>query len=161
MATQKNEMKFTEKRIIKEFFRYTSFKEVIPNVKFIADYESDIIQIKDNDVHEYEIKLTAEDFNNEFKNKIKKHIMYKSKIKGIPNYYSFIAPKGLINPVSLPENYGLVEFHVESRLIRNRMTSEYSFHTVKNARRMSSENLLTTDLMKQMIRSLAWKAINK
>jgi hypothetical protein len=151
-------MKINEKLIIREFWKFTSEKAFAYNVKFFGDYESDIIQIKGQDAHEFEIKLSVADYMNDFKNKANKHNLYKVAYKGCPNLFSFIMPKDMVNVNMIPTNYGLVEFEVKRIRNGKKVYDILVFSHKKRAKRLSSEPIKPEQLTK-FITSLCWKLL--
>lgn len=153
--------KITEKKVIKEFFNYSDSKAIIPNIKFFMDYESDIIQIKNNSIYEYEIKLSNADFINDFTKKKIKHRMYHNGITGCPDYFLFIIPKGMVSKELIPDKYGLYEFEIIETVYKNYTNIILKFSCTKYPKKISRENALNSKIYEKFIRSLSWKLIGK
>lgn len=152
-------MKITEKTIIKEFWKFSSSKIIIPNTKFFLDFESDIIMLKNDMIYEIEIKLSVSDYVNEFKNKSLKHNMYKERKDGTPNFFYFLMPKNMIQKEAIPNDYGLIEF--DDKLIKNgiKKYKMISFHYTKKPK-LLAKSKPTYKQLKSLMASLCWK-LNK
>ena len=111
---------------------------MLPN--FYPDnwFECDMFALNSNKFfHEYEIKLTVADFNNDFK-KIDgrqrhppKHNRLASGDTFGPKYFSFVVPTEIVNKVKIPEYAGLITiknnclYHAKkARRLHNRQVSD-------------------------------------
>lgn len=107
-----------------------------------SPWECDVIKVlKSGYWHEYEIKLSASDFRNDFQKTAKygnagpkKHDLFKSPNElnyqqiygvGYPNYvipkpatFTFVTPAGLLKPEQIPAHCGLLELDNSDRRIR-------------------------------------------
>lgn len=83
--------------------------KVYPNY-YIGPWECDILEItKAGYTYEYEVKISRNDFNVDFKKQnrgSKKHDVLKAGDR--VNYFSFVVPEGLIDPSEVPEFAGLI-----------------------------------------------------
>lgn len=98
------------------FFAPNSKKYEISNL-YIYGWESDYIAVMHSGImHEVEIKVTKADFKNDFKNKQDKHLLLEGKGKlgkfsgkqGMPNYFYYAVPEGVVTPEEVPEYAGLI-----------------------------------------------------
>lgn len=79
----------------------------VPNCKAMTPRgESDLLSVtKALFVHEFEIKRSTTDFLREFETKSRKHRILENKERdGIPNYFWFVAPEGVVEDI--PEYSG-------------------------------------------------------
>lgn len=80
-----------------------------PNV-YIFHNESDFLGItKARITHEYEIKLTRSDFNADFKKYRHQYYGDAETEYARPNYFWYVAPRGLLDPADVPEYAGLIQ----------------------------------------------------
>ena len=109
---------WTEKKIqdvLKLHFLSASAKKYEITNLFIYDWESDYLALtKSGYVYEIEIKISRNDFKNDFKHKADKHTLLENvsqtgvcKIK-CPNYFYYAVPDGLVTPEEVPEYAGLI-----------------------------------------------------
>ena len=104
--------KLTTKEIQRKLGKYCLLKGHFPvaeNIKYlVSSFEFDVISMtKSEYLWEYEVKISISDFRADAK-KIRKHELYKMGTKvGIPNYFVYCCPDGLIPPNELPEYAGL------------------------------------------------------
>lgn len=98
------------------FFAPNSKKYEISNL-YIYGWESDYLAVMHSGImHEVEIKVTKADFKNDFKNKQDKHLLLEGKGKlgkfsgkqGMPNYFYYAVPEGVVTPEEVPEYAGLI-----------------------------------------------------
>lgn len=100
--------------------------------KFVYDWESDYLCItKSGYVYECEIKISRGDYQNDFKNKVAKHIILEAKDtpKLRPNYFYYVVPDGLITKDEVPNGYGLI------------YVKEWGLDIVKEAKKIHSEKV--------------------
>lgn len=97
---------------------------------FQSDWESDLfIQKRSLRTYEYEVKISKQDFLADFKKP--KHKAFEGVLKDnknimrMPNHFSFVAPKGMINPEIVPSYAALIEVEQHK--------SNFSFIVAKNA----------------------------
>jgi len=132
----------TEKIVIKEWICLCNIHKpqtlIFPNV-FIDNFEADIIEItKSGYIHEYEIKLTKEDFrhdslkgsNHKYEHVNKQDIIIGGKYV---NTFSYVVPKNMILVTDIPEYAGLIYFE--------KYRDRISFNIIKNAKRLSKDKL--------------------
>lgn len=111
---------WTEKKaqdvLRKNFLSESTKKYEITNL-YVYGWESDYLVItRSNVVYEIEIKISKSDFKNDFKHKEDKHLLFEggnrlgkfSKKGGMPNYFYYAVPNGLIAPEEVPEYAGLI-----------------------------------------------------
>ena len=111
---------WTEKKIQDKFRMYfmspNTKKYEITNL-FIYGWESDYLAITKSMVaYEVEIKISKADFNNDFKNKQDKHLLFEDgnmigrfpKGSSMPNYFYYAVPDGLIGAEEVPDYAGLL-----------------------------------------------------
>ena len=109
----KNKIKWTEESIQdvleKKYLSKSSKKYELFNL-FVFDWESDYLCItKTGYIHEVEIKISREDFFNDFKNKTDKHnLLVEGKENASPNYFYYCVPENLISANEIPEYAGLI-----------------------------------------------------
>lgn len=94
------------------FLSHSSIKYYTENL-WIYGWESDIwIMTKSGYAYEVEIKISRNDFKNDFRNKKNKHLLLESKVtaenKRRPNYLYYSVPEGLISVEEVPEYAGLL-----------------------------------------------------
>lgn len=94
------------------FLSHSSIKYYTENL-WIYGWESDIwIMTKSGYAYEVEIKISRNDFKNDFRNKKNKHLLLESKDtaenKRRPNYLYYAVPEGLISDEEVPEYAGLL-----------------------------------------------------
>lgn len=94
------------------FLSHSSIKYYTENL-WIYGWESDIwIMTKSGYAYEVEIKISRNDFKNDFRNKKNKHLLLESKVtaenKRRPNYLYYAVPEGLISVEEVPEYAGLL-----------------------------------------------------
>jgi len=115
------------------YSRFSSDKNhimTVPNCKAMTPRgESDLLSVtKALFVHEFEIKRSTTDFLREFDTKSRKHrILENAKKSGIPNYFWFAAPEGVVE--DLPDYAG----HIKTR--------ESSIEVVKDAPRLHNDKM--------------------
>ena len=112
--------KHTEKSIQMILYNYWDVETTniltIPNFYYHPGFESDMLSItKIGYIHECEIKISLNDFRNEFRKKKRKHTFmeaYKNKVPEswcLPNYFWFVAPERIIDLNLIPEHAGFIE----------------------------------------------------
>ena len=84
---------------------------------YVYGWESDYLAITKADVaYEIEIKISKADFKNDVKNKTDKHLLLEggkilgrfNRESGLPNYFYYAVPEGLIDVDDVPEYAGLL-----------------------------------------------------
>ena len=82
---------------------------------YVFDWESDYLAITQSGLfYEVEIKISRADFKNDFKNKGNKHLILEHNPKapythlGMPNYFYYAVPAGLIKAEEVPDYAGLI-----------------------------------------------------
>ena len=106
---------------------------------FIYSWESDVwILTKSELAYEFEIKISRSDFFNDFKHKTRKHsflgAVNKEYLNGIPNYFYYVVPKGLITKEEVPEYAGLC--YVDGEIL----------YTIKKAPKLTPKKTSAEDL---------------
>ena len=103
---------------------------------YVYGWESDYLIITQSMlVYEIEIKISRNDFKNDFKNKQDKHLLFEggemlgkfSKAGGMPNYFYYAVPAGLIKPEEVPEYAGLI------------YVKQWGTEIVKDAKKLTDE----------------------
>ena len=103
--------------ILKKYFLSESTKKYEITNLFVYGWESDYLAITKSMVaYEVEIKVSKEDFKNDFKNKQDKHLLFEDgnmigrfpKGSSMPNYFYYAVPEGLISPEEVPDYAGLL-----------------------------------------------------
>lgn len=94
------------------FLSHSSIKYYTENL-WIYGWESDIwIMTKSGYSYETEVKISRNDFKNDFKHKKNKHLLLESldaaENKRRPNYFYYAVPEGLISVEEVPEYAGLL-----------------------------------------------------
>lgn len=88
--------------------------------------------------YEFEIKISRSDFFNDFKHKTRKHsflgAVNKEYLNGIPNYFYYVVPKGLITKEEVPEYAGLC--YVDGEIL----------YTIKKAPKLTPKKTSAEDL---------------
>ena len=116
----------TEKDIQNRLFVWLEKKGqsfITPNVNLFSYYESDLISVsKAGLISEYEIKISADDFRREFKDKRTKHRMLndgKGFARIIPNYFYFVFPLGLYESrqLEIPDYAGVIAVSESGKVI--------------------------------------------
>lgn len=111
----KKEFEYTEKsiqKILNMYYLTRSSCKYITNNLYILGHESDYLAItRSGLIHEIEIKISRNDYKNDFKNKKEKHLLLESKetnsIKK-PDYFYYAVPNKMININEVPEYAGLI-----------------------------------------------------
>lgn len=91
-----------EELFIPDFNRYIDFWAICIAPPKI---ESPKFRFRYREVHAIEIKVSKQDFKSEMKNEDKR-----GPAQSFSNYFSFAAPKGIIDPDELPGEIGYIEF---------------------------------------------------
>ena len=111
---------WTEKKIqdkLRMYFMSPNTKKYEITNLFIYGWESDYLAVtKSMLAYEVEIKVSKADFNNDFKNKQDKHLLFEDgsmigrfpKGSSMPNYFYYAVPDGLINVDEVPDYAGLL-----------------------------------------------------
>lgn len=111
---------WTEKKIqdiLKMYFMSPNTKKYEITNLYVYGWESDYLAITKSMVaYEVEIKISRPDFKNDFKNKQDKHLLFEggnmlgrfSKASGMPNYFYYAVPDGLIGADEVPDYAGLL-----------------------------------------------------
>jgi len=134
-----------QKKIVHEFHTRGNHKLCVPNI-FLYDWESDLISVtQSNSVFEFEVKCSKWDYLNDFK-KEAKHESFKrlNGVFGLPNYFYYICPPGLIPVETIPEYAGLGE------------VENYGVHIIKKAPELHKEKF---DKWEQLAIKLFYKTI--
>ncbi len=128
----------------------------IPNVDWSWLYwEADLITVtKARYMHEFEIKISAQDFKADFK-KRKHQTLKNGNIKNnrVPNYFTYVAPLKAI-PICIPDHAGLILISPT-----NRYGHEYQLDVIKKAP-LIHRNKQTDASMFKMLRTLMFKYWN-
>ncbi len=120
---------------------------IIPNVSWsFLTWEADMISVtKANYLNEYEIKISRQDFYNDFRKK--KHYYLKNLIKystnigsNYPNYFWYIAPLKAI-PLCLPDYAGLMQTHYINRYEHKIILSEIKKPKLLHNKKQTDKNL--------------------
>ena len=111
---------WTEKKIqdmLRLYFLSSSTKKYDVANLFIYGWESDYLAItKSMMAYEVEIKISRADFKNDLKKKTDKHLLLEggemlgrfNKESGMPNYFYYAVPDGLVQPDEIPDYAGLI-----------------------------------------------------
>ena len=130
---------WTEKKIqdvLRMYFLSPSTKKYDIANLFIYGWESDYLIITQSMLaYEIEIKVSRADFKNDLKKKTDKHLLLEgggklgrfNKESGMPNYFYYAVPDGLIQPEEVPEYAGLIYVKV------------YGVTIVKEAKKLTDE----------------------
>ncbi len=129
---------WTEKKaqkVLRKYFLSESTKKYEITNLYVYGWESDYLAItRSNLSYEIEIKISRADFKNDFKNKEDKHLLFEggnklgkfSKAGGMPNYFYYAVPDGLIKADEVPDYAGLlylrpwgVTFEKEAKKLTN------------------------------------------
>lgn len=129
---------WTEKKaqsVLRKYFLSESTKKYEITNLYVYGWESDYLVItRSNLSYEIEIKISRADFKNDFKNKEDKHLLFEggnklgkfSKAGGMPNYFYYAVPDGLIKADEVPDYAGLlylqpwgVTFEKEAKKLTN------------------------------------------
>ena len=116
----KRKTEWTEEKIqsilTEYFFNQNSKKYNITNL-YVYGWESDYLAVmRSGIVHEVEIKVSRADFKNDVAHKKDKHLLLEgndmlgrfNKKSGMPNYFYYAVPDGLVQPEEIPEYAGLI-----------------------------------------------------
>ena len=100
--------------LMRNFLSPNAKKYEITNL-FVFDWESDYLAVTRAGIfYEVEIKISRADFFNDFKHKEKKHLILEHNEKaprtelGMPNYFYYAVPDGLIKIDEVPSYAGLI-----------------------------------------------------
>ena len=120
-VNKKNNIKWTEsiiQDILNRCYLTKSAKKYQINGLYVFSWESDYLCItKSGLFHEIEIKISREDFFNDFKNKKDKHnILNEAKNDKTPNFFYYCVPENLISIEEVPEYAGLIYVINEHRI---------------------------------------------
>ena len=111
---------WTEKKIqdvLRLYFLSPSTKKYDIANLFIYGWESDYLVITQSMLaYEVEIKISRADFKNDLKKKTDKHLLLEggdklgrfNKESGMPNYFYYAVPDGLVQPEEIPDYAGLI-----------------------------------------------------
>lgn len=146
---RKKDFEFTEKYILdvlnNHFFAKNSVKYLLNNL-YIFKWESDYLAFTKRGLcYEIEVKISEEDFKNDFKKK-DKHILLEtifnehlnnSSHNLIPNYFYYAVPKDLISVSDIPDYAGL--------LYINNNVFPY-FETIKAAPKLLNDKINLSEL---------------
>ena len=98
------------------FFTPNAKKYEMTNL-YVYGWESDYLAITQSMIaYEVEIKTSRADFKNDLKNKTDKHLLFEggnmlgrfSKASGMPNYFYYAVPDGLVSVDEVPDYAGLL-----------------------------------------------------
>lgn len=111
-------MEVNEKNILNVLNRrFLSSPKYLFNNLYIYKWESDYLAITSSLYsYEIEVKISIEDYRNDFKKKEKHRILYNSfngSETSCPNYFYYACPVGLIHPDNVPPYAGLLHINVE------------------------------------------------
>src|SRR5574343_65336 len=120
---------------------------IIPNF-FVCQFEMDIFKIntKNNYVKEYEIKVSKNDFKNDFRKKEFNYKESKNKhdiIKNneyVANKFSFVCPENLIDIKDIPEKYGLI-YLVKNNYNSDNINLNYDFKIIREAKFLHKDKI--------------------
>lgn len=119
-------MELNEKEILKILNRsFLSSPKYLMNNLFVYDWESDYLAItKSLYAYEIEVKISINDYRNDFKKKAKHRVLYdmfnntrRSKEKDCPNYFYYACPENMIEPDNTPPYAGLI-YIIKDRFFR-------------------------------------------
>lgn len=98
-----------QKLLITDLMQKKHHKLVIPNI-YLFNWESDLLSIdSDNCIHEFEIKCSKWDYQNDFKKEEKHKLLNDLTDTGaIPNYFWYVATEDFVNGIVLPDYAGLI-----------------------------------------------------
>ena len=111
---------WTEKKIqdkLRMYFMPPNTKKYEITNLYVYGWESDYLAVtKSMLAYEVEIKVSKADFNNDFKNKQDKHLLFEDgnvigrfpKGSSMPNYFYYAVPDGLISVNEVPDYAGLL-----------------------------------------------------
>src|SRR5574343_36813 len=120
---------------------------IIPNF-FVGQFEMYIFRIntKNNYVKEYEIKVSKNDFKNDFRKKEFNYKESKNKhdiIKNneyVANKFSFVCPENLIDIKDIPEKYGLI-YLVKNNYNSDNIDLNYDFKIIREAKFLHKDKI--------------------
>src|SRR5574344_2298284 len=107
-------MEFSEKSICEKLSgQFLSSPKYLLNNLYIYQWESDYLGITKSDyAYEIEVKISVQDFKNDFKNKKDKHLLLENcrskQNPPCPNYFYYATPIDLIKVEDLPDYAGLI-----------------------------------------------------
>lgn len=142
--------KFTEKgiqQLLSQYWWKKGHKVVVSNFCGCGHAETDLMTITNaNFIYSFEIKISKGDFKNDFKNKKYKHSRLKeskivAKTTGIPNYFYFVVPEGLIDLRSIPEYAGIIYINEKDEIEIKKKAPR--LHTKKCSTRLLRRILMT------------------
>jgi len=142
--------KFTEKgiqQLLSFFWWKKGHKIVVSNFSGCGHAETDLLTITNaNYIYSFEIKISKADFKNDFKNKKYKHSRLKesktvTKTTGLPNYFYFVVPEGLIDLRSIPAYAGLIYINGNDEIEIKKKAPR--LHTKKCSTRLIRRILMT------------------
>lgn len=165
--------------IIYANFAFQKFQFLIPN-SFTYQGEQDMIGVtkKSRLSYEFEIKISVQDFKNDFKNKIEKHSIYKTgkipdhakryfdsleddynkefnkkmveKYTCRPNYFYYVVPQDLISVEDIPDYAGLYYIRKNS----------HEMKIIKKAKKLHKDRVNNDQLINMLSKTYYkyWKA---
>lgn len=125
--------------ILKLHFFSPNYKKYEITNLYVYGWESDYLAItKSMMAHEVEIKISKEDFKNDFKHKQDKHLLFEHLNGGetgllgrfsgeSPNYFYYAVPYGLIDKEDIPDYAGLI------------YVKPYGIEIVKDAKKLTED----------------------
>lgn len=119
---RKMNINWTEEKIqevLNNHYLSNSTKQYQINGLYIFNWESDYLCLtKSGLIHEVEIKISREDFKNDFKNKKEKHLLLEKldTQENKPNFFYYCVPENLISVEEIPEYAGLIYVINEYRI---------------------------------------------
>lgn len=153
-------------RALQGYYTLGGAVSVLPNFFMVGNkYEADLAVISRNHyVFEIEVKTSRADFLAEFRNKVEKHELLKSRNtlirrhtkqaaydpSHIPNRYYIASPKGLLSLSDIPEYAGWIELDASR-------TAQYGGSHIKVAKRapLLHKNKCSPELMLRMLKSIS------
>lgn len=119
---KKDPDKLSERMVQQKMFWWLNrkgHKYVVPNFTTFESGEMDLCSVlKSGVVHEYEIKISKQDFRRDCKKTKKREILTKIQanskdrpLRSAPNHFVYVLPDKLVDPAEVPDFAGIVVFN--------------------------------------------------
>lgn len=168
---KKIELPLNEMTLQYAVYDFTSDRQHFASIPFLTINTgiSDVFSITRAGIgHDFEIKTSLNDFKADFKNKIWKHSCMEKrwidtgKQPNIPNYFWFVAPKGIIPINQIPEYAGFIEVYsvcIEPCINRHykKINRVFTSHSIKkNAPRIHRGKFNKIDGISKQLNNRYW-----
>lgn len=159
-------MKWTELRVIQMLMPWAMQRGhiVLPNVYFF-NWEADMLSVTTvGKIVEYEIKVSRQDFKAD-KHKKKKHNALSSRLfnsrKGIPNYFNYVSPPGIIDKDEVPDYAGLIHVTRKGQVIEVKRPPQLHRQTINSKQVRSLLKAFMWRVWLKLYAPVGWKPPSK